>query len=69
MCCCNKEKRTKIHVKNVMMVVLRGLKTERRSGSLRRIRDLYDSELCRFHGQREYDWFERSWQNFLRSPT
>ena len=27
MCCCNKEKRTKIHVKNVMMV-LRGLKRE-----------------------------------------
>ena len=25
MCCCNKEKRTKIHVKNVMMMVLRGL--------------------------------------------
>ena len=24
-CCCNKEKRTKIHVKNVMMMVLRGL--------------------------------------------
>ena len=28
MCCCNKEKRTKIHVKNVMMMVLRGLKRE-----------------------------------------
>ena len=25
MCCCNQEKRTKIHVKNVMMMVLRGL--------------------------------------------
>ena len=25
MCCCNKEKRTKIHVKNVMMMVLGGL--------------------------------------------
>ena len=25
MCCCNTEKRTKIHVKNVMMMVLRGL--------------------------------------------
>ena len=25
MCCCNKEKRTKTHVKNVMMMVLRGL--------------------------------------------
>ena len=25
MCCCNKEKRTKIRVKNVMMMVLRGL--------------------------------------------
>ena len=28
MCCCNKEKRTKIHVKNVMMMVLRGPKSE-----------------------------------------
>ena len=28
MCCCNKEKRTKIHVKNVMMMEHRGLKTE-----------------------------------------
>ena len=27
-CCCNKEKRTKIHVKNVMMMVLRGPKRE-----------------------------------------
>ena len=28
MCCCNKEKRTKIHVKNVAMMMLRGLKRE-----------------------------------------
>ena len=28
MCCCNKEKRTKIHVKNVMMMMLRGLRRE-----------------------------------------
>ena len=28
MCCCNKEKRIKIHVKSVMMMVLRGLKRE-----------------------------------------
>ena len=28
MCCCNKEKRTKIHVKNVMMMALRDLKRE-----------------------------------------
>ena len=25
MCCCNKDERTKTHVKNVMMMVLRGL--------------------------------------------
>ena len=31
MCCCNKEKRTKIHVRNVMMMVLRGLKRERKT--------------------------------------
>ena len=28
MCCCNEEKRIKINVKNVMMMVLRGLKRE-----------------------------------------
>ena len=35
MCCCNKEKRTKIHVKNVVMMVLRGLKRE--NDSVRRL--------------------------------
>ena len=28
MCCCNKEKQTKIHMKDVAMMVLRGLKRE-----------------------------------------
>ena len=28
MCCCNKDERTKTHVKNVMLMVFRGLKRE-----------------------------------------
>ena len=29
MCCCNKDERPKTHVKNVMLMVFRGLKRER----------------------------------------
>ena len=37
MCCCNKEKRIKIHVKNVTMMVLRDSKRERESDSMKAI--------------------------------
>ena len=63
MCCCNTEKRTKIHVKNVMMMVLRGLK--RKSDG---VEVCEGPEICpilsRLHRQRKYDWFERSWQSW-----
>ena len=44
MCCCNKEKRTKIHVKNGMVMVLRGLKRENDSVTAMKLAELLRSQ-------------------------
>ena len=43
MCCCNKEKRTKINVKNVMMVVLRGTVGSKEVGRVAEESNVMDS--------------------------